>query len=69
MGFDSPKSLGPYESGGLTAAPLVRAVFDLLPEQYLVSDYKVPQNLTIMKIDPVSGLPSKNGIEEFFKKN
>lgn len=71
VGFDSPKTLGHYETGGQAALPMwidfMRAALDGVPEAPL----KEPVGMVTVKIDPYTGLlaspDSRDAINETFR--
>lgn len=68
VGFDTPKPLGSGETGGRTAAPIVRDVFDALPETYRSNAYTLPDAAEIVEIDPDTGIPTEGGFEEILRR-
>ena len=67
VGFDTPEPLGRGESGGSTAAPIVRAFFDQIDETYRISDYQLPAGAKIIEIDPDTGIPFDGGFKEIIR--
>lgn len=67
VGHDEPKPLGTGEGGGSTAAPIVRALFDALPEEYRISDYVMPAGIEVLEIDPDTGVPHEGGFPELVR--
>jgi penicillin-binding protein 1A len=71
VGFDTPKTLGRYETGGRAALPMwihfMREALKGLPESPLA----LPAGMTTVRIDPETGLlaapESTNGIYETFR--
>lgn len=71
LGFDSPKTLGRYETGGKAALPMwvdfMRVALDGRPEEQL----REPLEMITVKIDPNTGLlaapNSKGAINETFR--
>ena len=71
VGFDSPKTLGHYETGGRAALPMwidfMRVALDDVPEAPLIE----PVGMVTVKIDPYTGLlaspDSKDAIDETFR--
>jgi penicillin-binding protein 1A len=70
VGFDSPRSLGRYETGGRAALPMwidfMKVALENLPEAPL----EQPQNMLTVKIDPKTGLLARageGGIYETFR--
>lgn len=71
VGYDTPKPLGKGESGGSTAAPIVRDVLDSLKGVYpalLSSAYQLPNDAKIVEINPDTGVPTPNGFPEILRK-
>tara|TARA_B100000073_G_scaffold110599_1_gene89229 strand:+ start:1046 stop:3385 length:2340 start_codon:yes stop_codon:yes gene_type:complete len=71
VGMDSPKPLGKFETGSKAALPIFE---DFVKKAIKKSDarpFKVPQNITLMVIDPKTGekakFTSKNTIIESYK--
>lgn len=71
VGFDSPKTLGHYETGGRAALPMwvdfMRVALDGVPE----SPLKMPVGMVTVKIDPYTGLlaspDARDAIYETFR--
>jgi penicillin-binding protein 1A len=55
VGFDEPQSLGEKETGGRTAAPIVRAFLKVALEGQPATPFRVPENVSLVKIDPYTG--------------
>lgn len=55
VGFDEPQSLGEKETGGRTAAPIVRAFLKVALESEPPVPFRVPENLSLVKVDPYTG--------------
>ncbi len=68
VGFDQPKPLGRGESGGSTAAPIVRAILDKMPADTLMSNYRFPPSARIIEVDPDTGVPAPGGFEEIVRR-
>ena len=72
VGFDSPRSLGRYETGGMAALPMwinfMKTALEDLPDKPL----KQPINMVTAKINPRTGLLADvitdNAIYEIFRK-
>jgi len=71
VGMDNPKPLGKFETGSKAALPIFE---DFVKKAIKKSDarpFKVPQNITLMVIDPTTGekakFTSKNTIIESYK--
>jgi len=67
VGFDSPRSLGRYETGGRAALPMwidfMQAALKDVPEQLL----EQPQDMVTVKIDPETGLLAGNGTDGVYE--
>jgi penicillin-binding protein 1A len=55
VGFDEPKSLGDKETGGRTATPIVRAFLKVALDGQPPIPFRVPENVSLVKIDPYTG--------------
>jgi penicillin-binding protein 1A len=71
MGYDSPKSLGRDETGGKAALPIWIKYMEVALKNMPVYQYKVPQGVVKLKIDPEDGtllndFSFKDGIDEYF---
>ncbi|MEM7430371.1 MAG: PBP1A family penicillin-binding protein [Pseudomonadota bacterium] len=68
VGYDEDKPLGPGEEGSKTALPIwiefMRNALDGAPEHQL----RMPDGMVNVRIDPVTGCPSRNGIWEVFRQ-
>lgn len=66
VGFDRPQPLGADEFGGKAAAPIfgafVKGALALHPPS--TPTFPVPPGARLVRVDPVSGEPSRNGVEE-----
>jgi len=69
IGFPKTYALAPKEEGGKTAAPVFRAFIDKALRGQLVRDFRVPESLVKVPVNPVTGLPSKTAtvIDDYFK--
>ena len=70
-GFDNPTGLGKGESGGRTAAPIVRSIMDKIYSSnpnLMSSDFPLPNGVNIIEINPDTGVPTKGGFEEIFRE-
>jgi penicillin-binding protein 1A len=56
VGFDSERSLGSHETGGVAACPIWTAFMKQALEDRPVIDFTVPRDVTQVHIDPASGL-------------
>jgi penicillin-binding protein 1A len=61
VGFDSDRSLGPKETGGVAAAPIWTAFMQQAVADRPVLDFPVPEDVTYAQIDPASGLRAVPG--------
>jgi penicillin-binding protein 1A len=70
IGFDQPRTLGPKETGGSTAAPVFRDFMkEALADQPAIP-FRIPPNLSMVRVNPQTGLRAKAGekaIWEAFK--
>jgi penicillin-binding protein 1A len=61
VGFDSERSLGSHETGGVAACPIWTQYMKVALEGQPVTDFTVPKDVTQVHIDPGSGLRSYPG--------
>ncbi|MDO8962439.1 MAG: penicillin-binding protein 1A [Methylophilus sp.] len=71
MGYDTPKSLGRNETGGRAALPIWIKYMEVALKNMPVYQYKVPQGVVKLKIDPEDGallsdFSFQEGIDEYF---
>ncbi len=73
IGFDEPKTLGKFETGGKTALPIFKSFIKNAVDKTDARPFKVAKNIKMMVIDPVTGkkanFASKKTIIEVYKKN
>jgi penicillin-binding protein 1A len=69
VGYDTPKPLGRGQTGGKTAAPIVKDFLSKIPRKYLMSNYRFPKDAEIIEINPDTGVPTPGGFPEIFRKN
>ncbi len=66
VGFDQPKTLGRNETGGSAALPIwidyMAVALKNVPEE----PFNPPSGITVMQIDPETGLRAAGGISEYF---
>ena len=71
VGMDNPKPLGKYETGSKAALPIFEEFVKKAIKKSDSRPFKVPQNITLMVIDPNTGekakFTSKNTIIESYK--
>ena len=71
VGMDNPKPLGKFETGSKAALPIFREFVKKAVKKSDSRPFKVPQNITLMVIDPNTGekakFTSKNTIIESYK--
>ena len=71
VGFDNPKTLGKNETGAKTALPIFKEFLSNLKKNYS-RPFKVPKDIIMMVIDPITGqkvkFSKKNTIIENYKK-
>ncbi len=72
LGMDDPKPLGKYETGAKTAMPVFKDFVKNAIKKKDARPFKVPENISMMVIEPISGrkadFGSKETIIEVFKK-
>ena len=64
VGMDEPEPLGKYETGAKTAMPIFK---DFIKNAVIKKDarpFKVPKNITMMVIDPITGKKASFGSKE-----
>ena len=73
VGMDNPKSLGRYETGSKTALPVFKNFIIQAVKKSEARPFKVPEKITMMVVDPLTGLKakfsSKNTIIEVYKSD
>lgn len=62
VGFDNHDPLGPGETGGRAALPIWLSAMKVAHEGLPVNDFEVPPGITMVRIDPVSGLLAGNSV-------
>ena len=71
VGMDNPKPLGKYETGSKTALPIFENFVKKAVKKYDARPFKVSNGITMMVVDPLTGLKakftSKNTIVEAYK--
>ena len=72
VGMDEPQSLGKYETGAKTAMPIFKDFVKKAIKKKDARPFKVPKNIIMMVIDPISGekasFESKEKIIEAYKQ-
>jgi penicillin-binding protein 1A len=72
FGFDTPRTLGPNETGGLAAVPVFREVMAEALKDRPVVPFVQPSGLVNLRIDPKTGLPSTEpgdkAVNDWFKQ-
>ncbi len=72
VGYDTPSSLGKYETGSKTALPIFKSFISDSVNKYEARPFKAAKGTVMMVVDPVTGqkakFNSKNTIIEVFKK-
>ncbi len=72
VGADNPKPLGKYETGSKTALPIFKDFIKKTIKKSEARPFKVPEDIIMMVVDPVSGekakFSTKNTIIENYKK-
>ena len=73
IGFDEPKTLGKFETGGKTALPIFKSFIKNAVDKNDARPFKVAKNIKMMVVDPITGkkanFASKKTIVEVYKKN
>ena len=64
VGLDEPRSLGKRETGAKTAMPIFKNFVKKAIKKKDARPFKVPKNITMMVIDPVSGKKASFGSKE-----
>ena len=71
VGFDSPETLGKYETGARAALPIFKKFVENVVKKKDAHPFKVPKNINFIIVDPETGLPpdssAKSIIYESFK--
>jgi penicillin-binding protein 1A len=71
VGMDNPEPLGKYETGSKAALPIFSEFIKKAVNKSDARPFKVPENITLMVVDPVTGekakFSSKNTIIESYK--
>jgi penicillin-binding protein 1A len=71
VGMDNPEPLGKYETGSKAALPIFSEFVKKAVNKSDARPFKVPENITLMVVDPVTGekakFSSKNTIIESYK--
>ncbi len=71
VGMDNPKPLGKFETGSKAALPIFREFIEKSIKKSEARPFKVPENMTLMVVDPLTGekakFNSKNTIIEVYK--
>ena len=71
VGMDNPKPLGKFETGSKAALPIFEEIVKKAIKKSDARPFKVPENITLMVIDPKTGnkakFSSKNTIIESYK--
>lgn len=62
VGFDNPRTLGPRETGGSTAAPIFGAFMDeALIGDARTANFRIPQDVSLVRVDSGTGLLAEPG--------
>lgn len=71
VGFDEPKTLGPNDTGGVTAAPIFRNFMRVALKDKPNIPFRVPSTVELVRVNPTTGKPAeagdKNVIMEAFR--
>ena len=59
VGMDNPKPLGKYETGSKTALPIFENFVKKAVKKYDARPFKVSNGITMMVVDPLTGLKAK----------
>ena len=73
VGMDNPRPLGKFETGSKAALPIFKEFVEKAIKKSDARPFKVPKNMTLMVIDPLTGekakFNSKNTIIEAYKSS
>ena len=73
VGMDNPEPLGKFETGSKAALPIFREFIEKSVKKSEARPFKVPENMTLMVVDPLTGekakFNSKNTIIEAYKSS
>lgn len=58
IGFDEPRTLGKGETGGIGAAPIVKAFIRVALEDQPPVPFRIPEGVSLVRINPRSGQPT-----------
>ncbi len=61
VGFDSPKSLGPHDTGGVVAAPVFRDFMKQALRDVPDMPFRVPQDVKLVRVNATTGKIAKKG--------
>ncbi len=61
IGFDTPRGLGPGETGGRSAAPIFGAFMAEALEGQDVPPFRIPPDVSLVRINPRTGAPAAPG--------
>ena len=59
VGFDEPKSLGKYETGGKAALPIFKKFVQKVVKKQETIPFRIPKNINFVRVDVDTGLPPK----------
>jgi penicillin-binding protein 1A len=57
FGFDTPRTLGPNETGASVAVPVFRDVMEAALRDQAPIPFRVPPGIRLVRVDPATGLP------------
>jgi len=66
IGFDSPKSLGRFQTGGAVAAPIFREFMKEALKNKPAVPFRIPSGIKFMRIDSKTGKPSTHNASNTF---
>lgn len=73
IGFDTPSSLGPHDTGGVVAGPIFRDFMQEALKDKPALPFRIPEGVRLIRVDATTGKPakygSKNVIIEAFRKD
>ncbi len=61
VGFDTPRTLGPNEAGGLVAAPIFGAFMEEASELYPAQPFRAPAGVRLVRVDSKNGTLASPG--------
>jgi penicillin-binding protein 1A len=61
VGFDEPKTLGPNDTGGVTAAPIFKNFMKVALKDKPNIPFRVPPTVELVRVNPTTGKPAEAG--------